>query len=64
MDIIGFRIFTKIERLDTDVIEKYKGFAVANIGDAMGRFQVMTMLLRPLINPMFIWLGPCYYHQG
>ena len=37
MSNIGFRIFTKIERLPKDFIAKFKGIPVANIADNMGR---------------------------
>jgi len=46
---IGFRIFERKNFLPDEILEKYKAFSSANVGDAMGRFRVMDADIRPVV---------------
>jgi len=44
----GFRIFTKINRPDSQLVEAFRGLPVANIADEMSRFGCLSAQLKPL----------------
>lgn len=44
----GFRIFTKINRPDPQLVEALRGLPVANIADEMNRFGCLSEQLKPL----------------
>lgn len=38
---IGFRVFKKVQRAPRDIVERFRGIPVANIGDIMNRMSCM-----------------------
>lgn len=47
MNNIGFRIFTKYDKPDKELVEKFKSIPVANISDTMGRIYCIDHAIRP-----------------
>lgn len=47
MNNIGFRIFTKYDKPDKELVEKFKNIPVANISDTMGRIYCIDHAIRP-----------------
>lgn len=45
---IGFRIYEDFERLDSELINEFKGLATPNIADVMGRFWAMDYSIKPV----------------
>lgn len=45
---VGFRIFTKVVRPDSSLIEDFRGLPVANIADEMNRFGCMDARIKPI----------------
>jgi RraA family protein len=45
---LGLRVVTKVHRLPGELIEQFRAFGVANVGDAMGRFGVMDYRIKPV----------------
>ena len=56
----GFRIKKNIERPSKELISKFNGRAVANIGDALGRFQIMDDSIKTLNKKDIHMVGPAY----
>ncbi|GGF75411.1 methyltransferase [Paracoccus acridae] len=54
----GFRIFTRINRPDPTLIEKFRGLPVANIGDSMNRAGLLDARLRRISRVDL--LGPAF----
>ncbi|WP_103174910.1 RraA family protein [Paracoccus sp. SY] len=54
----GFRIFTRINRPDPTLIEKFRGLPVANIGDSMNRAGLLDARLRRISKVDL--LGPAF----
>lgn len=48
MTNIGFRIFTKINRPSRELVERFAGIPVANIGDCMNRSACLDGKIRPM----------------
>ena len=48
MSNVGFRIYTKINRPDQQLIESFRGLAVAVIADEMNRLGCMNARIKPL----------------
>lgn len=48
---MGFRVISGISRLPESDITQFENFAVANVGDAMGRFGIMNHRIKPINNP-------------
>jgi RraA family protein len=48
MSNAGFRIFTKINRPNKELVEQFRGLPVANIADEMNRFFCMDARIKPL----------------
>ena len=44
---VGFRVYTKIKRADTKLVEAFKGIPVANIADNMGRIYCIDTSIHP-----------------
>ena len=63
MSNIGCRIFTDINRPPVELIEKFRGLPVANIGDNMNRLycvdgNIRPMNHRPVLGPAFTIHAP------
>lgn len=54
----GFRIFTRIDRPNPTLIEKFRGLPVANIGDSMNRAGLLDARLRRISRVDL--LGPAF----
>lgn len=54
----GFRIFTRIDRPDRELVEGFRGLPVANIGDSMNRASMMDARLRRISQVDL--LGPAF----
>lgn len=48
---VGFRVRSKIDRVEPSVIEECGAASVANIGDAQGRFSIMDFRIKPVNGP-------------
>ena len=48
MSNVGFRIYTKVDRPDKQVVEDFRGLPVAVIGDEMNRLGCMDARIKPL----------------
>lgn len=48
MNNVGFRVFKKVNRAPRDIVERFRGIPVANVGDVMNRVACMNSRLRPL----------------
>ncbi|MDR3562404.1 MAG: 4-carboxy-4-hydroxy-2-oxoadipate aldolase/oxaloacetate decarboxylase [Negativicutes bacterium] len=48
MSNVGFRVYTKINRPDKELVEQFKGLPVANIADEMNRLSCVDARIRPL----------------
>lgn len=48
MSNVGFRIYTKIQRPDKELVEGFKGLPTANIADNMNRFFCVDAEIKPL----------------
>ncbi|WP_343209686.1 RraA family protein [Anaerolentibacter hominis] len=55
----GMRINYKIDRPEPETVEKFRGSAVANIADVMGRLFAMNNNIRPMGKSMSI-CGPAF----
>lgn len=47
MSNIGFRIYTRIDRPNWELVEKFRDIPVANIADNMGRFYCVGTYIKP-----------------
>lgn len=47
MSNIGFRIYTRIDRPNWELVEKFRDIPVANIADNMGRFYCVDTYIKP-----------------
>ncbi|MFD0682262.1 MULTISPECIES: RraA family protein [unclassified Paenibacillus] len=47
MSNAGFRIYTKINRPSSDLVQSFKGLPVANIADSMNRFGCVDAQIKP-----------------
>jgi regulator of RNase E activity RraA len=43
---LGFRVLSAPPRLDSDLVERFRGLATPNVADAMGRFNFMEPAIR------------------
>lgn len=48
MSNVGFRVYTKIERPDSELVKGFKGIPVANIADNMNRFSCVDARIKPM----------------
>jgi len=48
MPNVGFRIYTKINRPDKELVAQFSGLPVANIADEMNRFSCVSARIRPI----------------
>lgn len=48
MSNVNFRIYSKIDRPDKDLVQSFAGIPVANIGDCMNRMSCIDSRIRPL----------------
>jgi RraA family protein len=48
MSKAGFRIFTKINRPDRELVERFRGLPVSNIADEMNRMNCVDARIKPL----------------
>ncbi|MEJ2708782.1 MAG: hypothetical protein P8074_14295 [Anaerolineales bacterium] len=53
---IGFRVRTKIQRPDQELVDAFKGWPIGNICDANGRLGAMHHQIKPL-NPAWRFVG-------
>jgi RraA family protein len=58
MSNVGFRVFKKVQRTPKELIEKFRPYPVANIGDVMNRIACLDARIRPLNNTPMI--GPAF----
>ncbi|GAA4326132.1 RraA family protein [Pigmentiphaga soli] len=45
---VGFRVFKKVNRTPRELVEKFRGIPVANIGDVVNRIACLDARIRPL----------------
>ncbi len=45
---IGFRIFERKNEIPTEVLQNFKKFSSCNVGDAMGRFRILSADIKPV----------------
>jgi regulator of RNase E activity RraA len=58
MSNVGFRVFKKVQRTSKDLVEKFRPYPVAVIGDVMGRIACLDARIKPLNSkPM---CGPAF----
>lgn len=50
----GARIYTKVKRADKDLVEKFEGIPVANIGDNMGRIAAVDSGIKAMNNKKLV----------
>jgi len=58
MENAGFRIYTKVNRPDQELIEGFRGLPVANIADEMNRFFCVDARIKPINKTPL--LGPAF----
>ena len=58
MSNAGFRIFTKVNRPDKELVEAFKGLPAANIADEMNRLFCVDARIKPVNNVPL--LGPAF----
>lgn len=46
---IGFRILERKNEIPNNIIEKFKEFSSCNVGDAMGRFRILSADIKPVV---------------
>ncbi|RFU62806.1 RraA family protein [Peribacillus saganii] len=51
MGNIGYRVINDFQRIESNVIEGYKGIATPVIGDVMGKMWVMNHLIKSINSP-------------
>lgn len=46
---IGFRIFERNNEIPFNVLQSYENFSSCNVGDAMGRFRILSADIKPVL---------------
>ncbi len=54
MSNVGFRVYTKINRPNPELVASFKGLPVANIADEMNRFFCMDACIKPMNKALLL----------
>src|SRR5690625_2885028 len=60
MSTVGCRIIKRIDRVDQEIIDGFKGIAAPNVGDVMSRFMAMDYTMKSFNKPGIHVVGSAF----